>query len=64
MARDDFLSDLCLAETEGDANICAKYSTNEDGHWHLWETLCTSLDVNPYLHDIPNKLPFLKVLEV
>ena len=64
MAQDDFFSDLCLAEAEGDANVSSQYSTNKDGHWRMWEAFCTTLDINPYLRNVPNKLPFLKVFGV
>ena len=62
--RDDFRSDLLLAQEEARAAVVPKRAAAQDNHWDLWCTFTASLGLDPYLPDVSDKVPYLQVFAV
>ena len=62
MIRDQFRTDLSIAEAEATATVIPWGARTKDGHWRVWEMfIATFKGVNPYLTELspPIKLHFL-----
>ena len=59
--RDTFLRDLCLAQQDVAAGVVPSSAGAAAGHWDLWVTFCTSLDLDPTLCTVQDPVPFLQV---
>ena len=59
--RLEFESDLCLVEAEVRAGVNENYAKKKDRHWIIWETYCAKTNIDPFLIDVEDPLPYLKV---
>ena len=59
--RLEFESDLGIVEAEVRAGVNEDYAKKKDRHWIIWETFCTKTNIDPFLIDIEDPLPYLKI---
>ena len=59
--RLEFESDLGIVEAEVRAGVNEDYAKKKDRHWIIWETYCTKTNINPFLLNIEDPVPYLKV---
>ena len=61
--RVEFESDLRVIEAEVQAGITENYSKRKDSHGKVWETYCHKIHVNPFLLDVKDHVPILKIFQ-
>ena len=59
--RLEFESDLGIVEAEVRAGVNEDYAKKKDRHWIIWETFCTKTNIDPFLIDVEDPLPYLKI---
>ena len=59
--RPEFESDLSLVEAEVRAGVNEDYAKKKNFHWIIWETYCAKTNINPFLINVKDPIPYLKV---
>ena len=57
----EFESNLGLVKAEVRAGINEDYAKKKDRPWIIWETFCAKTNIDPFLIDIEDPLPYLKI---
>ena len=59
--RLEFESDLCAVKAEVRTGVNEDYTRTKDRHWIIWETYCTKTNIDSFLLNIKDPIPYLKV---
>ena len=59
--RDVLSADLSLVQETIAAGVCTKTAISKDAHWTLWSHYCHEIQIDPFLRDISDPIPFINV---
>ena len=59
--RLEFESDLCACEAEVRAGVTEDYARRKDRHWEIWETYCSKTNLDPFLLNVDDPVPYLEI---
>ena len=57
----EFESDLRLVGADVRSGVNKAYADRKDGHWLNWESYCAKARLHPFLLDIKDPVPYLKI---
>jgi hypothetical protein len=59
--RDNFLSDLCLAQKTVSEGVCSGRARSSITHWDKWLDFCDHMGLHPFLEAFDDKVSILQV---
>ena len=59
--QNEFKSDLRIVEAEVQTGVNEDYANQKDCHWIIWETYCAKTHLCPFLLNIKDPVPYLKI---